>query len=63
MKHILSIVKISEMVFGRVKSAMELISEQEAGVFWFTHNIDHSFSFVINANNIRFSNLGEVNEE
>ena len=60
LKHILSILRISEMVYGHVKSAMELKAANGADVFWFTDSLDNSFSFVIEAKEIRFENIGEV---
>lgn len=57
LKHILSVLRISELIEGDISCAMEVVESDSAMCFFFTKNRD--FNFTVGVGSIQFENLDD----
>lgn len=58
LRHILSLLKIGEMIEGNFMAAMELLDQETCVTFLFTHSNERKdFKFCIGIGNVRFTRL------
>jgi len=54
LRHILGVLKISDMIEGNFMSAMELSEPESCVTFLFTHNMSKDFKFIVGIGNVKF---------
>jgi hypothetical protein len=59
MKHILSTIKMCELIDGRYCMALDLMDQNECHVFLFTDSYANDVNFVIHEKNIKINYIDE----
>ena len=59
LKHLLSLIKICDLIDGNFMSAMEQSGNDSCVTFLFTHSHQRDFKFIIGVGNVRFQKLDD----